>query len=133
MPYTDLQFIGINRRKQRWDKKSHRPIPFFTLCIRKKALQRLKGKHLLLVSDDIGEVALRQCKFQAKMNAARRGKDEIVHWGVTEVSSGDEDDNPKGVRGTLQEQATCTLQAARTAGSAEANSGCAESDHEQTE
>ncbi len=103
MPLTDLQFVHVHRKKQRWDARTHKPIPYFTLCIRKKALQRLKGKHLLLVADDIGNAALKQCKVQAKMNAAGMGDDKGEHWAIADISDDDAPVPAKGVIGCLQE------------------------------
>lgn len=106
MPLTDVEFIHIHRKKQRWHKLTHKPKPYMTICIRKKALQQLRGKHLLLVNEDIGKVALQECKMQVKENAASKDQSHVLHWGITELS---EDENeqeikPKGVLGLLKQK-----------------------------
>lgn len=105
MPLTDVEFIHIHRKKQRWDKKTHKPKPYMTICIRKKALQKLRGKYLLLVNEDIGKVALQECKMQVKEQAAARDQSNVLHWGISELSEDEneqESPKPKGKLGYLK-------------------------------
>lgn len=108
MPLTDVEFIQIHRKKQRFCRKTHKCVPFFTLCIRKKTLESLKGKHLLLVGLNIGSVALKECKMQVREDAAATDQSYVKHWGITELSeSEDENQNrkrPRGVLGVLTKQ-----------------------------
>jgi hypothetical protein len=106
MPYTDVEFVQIHRKKQRFCRKTHKSIPFFTLCIRKKTLQGLKGKHLLLIGEDIGPKALKQAKLQCKDDAAATDQSHICHHGITELSESESENErrarPKGVLGVLK-------------------------------
>lgn len=106
MPYTDVEFIQIHRKKQRFCKKTHKSLPYFTLCIRKKTLQSLKGKHLLLIGENIGPVALKQCKMQCKDDAASTDQSYVLHHGISELSESESENEskqkPKGVLGVLK-------------------------------
>jgi hypothetical protein len=107
MPYTDVEFIQIHRKKQRFCKKTHRSLPYFTLCIRKKTLQSLRGKHLLLIGEDIGPTALKQAKLQCKDDAAATDQSHICHHGITELSESETENEqrspiPKGKLGYLK-------------------------------
>lgn len=106
MPYTDVEFIQIHRKKQRFCKKTHKSLPYFTLCIRKKTLQSLKGKHLLLIGENIGSTALKQCKMQCKDDAAARDQSYVLHHGISELSESEDENEtiakPKGVLGYLK-------------------------------
>lgn len=108
MPYTDVEFIQIHRKKQRFCKRTHKSLPYFTLCIRRKTLQGLKGKHLLLVGENIGATALKQCKLQCKDDAGATDQSHICHHGITELSeSENENENrvkPRGALGVLKQK-----------------------------
>lgn len=115
MPFTDVEFVQIHRKKQRFCKKTHKCIPYFTLCIRKKTLQSLKGKHLLLVGENIGATALKQCKLQCKDDARATDQSHICHHGITELSESEDENEsrvkPKGALGILKHTKSVAKQA----------------------